>query len=188
MAMQGGRVAAAALSFRNALPLMEMGWPVLVDLSRGEFPYPPSCVASSRAFVRNNPALVERFLKASLEGIRVIKKDSDLTERVFKKWHRETDTSLIKKTVEVYTPLFKPVPYVPEKGLDFVLKELSRSRPVRKEFLDSPDQFTVPISSEIMGRWRSWRAPAGSISFTNNLLGRPTTWSFHRSRACETPE
>jgi hypothetical protein len=33
------------------------------------------------------------------------------------------------------------VPYVPEKGLDFVLKELSRSRPVRKEFLDSPDQF-----------------------------------------------
>jgi len=154
-AMLGGRVMAAALTLHNALPLMQMGWPVLVDLSKAEFLYPPSCVASSRAFVRNNPGLVERFLKAYLEAIRVIKKDSGLTERVFKKWQRETDSSVIKKTVEVYAPLFKPVPYVPDKGLDLVLKELSRRRPVPKEFLDNPDQFRDhgPLEKLVRSGW-----------------------------------
>jgi NitT/TauT family transport system substrate-binding protein len=154
-AMQGGSVAAAALTFRNAFPLMQMGWPVFVDLSKAEFPYPPSCVASSRAFIRNNPGLVERFLKAYLEAIRVIKRDSGFTERVFSKWHRETDSVLIKKTVEVYTPLFKPVPYVPDKGLDFVVKELSRRRPVPKEFLDNPDKFRDhgPLEKLVKGGW-----------------------------------
>ena len=140
-AMLGGRVAAAALTLHNALPLMQMGWPILVDLSKAEFLYPPSCVASSRAFVRNNPGLVERFLKAYLEAIRVIKRDSGFTERVFKKWQRATDSLVIKKTLEVYGPLFKPVPYVPDKGLDLVLKELSRRRSVPKEFWENPNQF-----------------------------------------------
>ncbi len=162
-AMQSGRVAAAALTLHNAFPLMQMGWPVLVDLSKAEFLYPPSCVASSRAFVRNNPGLVERFLKAYLEAIRVIKKDSGLTEQVFKKWQRGTDSLVTKKTVEVYAPLFKPVPYVPDRGLDLVLKELSRRRPVPRNF------STIPTSSEITGRWKSWSKQAGSTSSINKM-------------------
>lgn len=154
-AMLGGRVMAAALTLHNALPLMQMGWPVLVDLSKVEFLYPPSCVASSRAFVRNNPGLAERFLKAYLEGIRVIKKESGFAERVFKKWQRETDSLVIKKTVEVYAPLFKPVPYVPDRGLELVLKELSRRRPVPKEFSDNPDQFRDhgPLEKLVRAGW-----------------------------------
>lgn len=154
-AMQSGRVTAAALTFHNAFPLMQMGWPVLADLSKAEFLYPSSCVASSRAFVRNNPGLVERFLKAYVEAIRVIKKDSGFAERVLKKWQRETDSLVIKKTVEVYGPLFKPVPYVPDKGLDLVLKELSRRRPVPKEFMDNPNQFRDhgPLEKLVRAGW-----------------------------------
>ena len=154
-AMLGGRVATAALTLHNALPLMQMGWPVLVDLSKADFIYPPSCVASSRAFVKGNPGLVERFLKAYLEAIRLIKKDSLFTERVFKKWQRATDSAVIRKTVEVYGPLFKAVPYVPDKGLDLVLKELSRRRPVPREFLDNPDQFRDhgPLGKLVRAGW-----------------------------------
>ena len=154
-AMLGGRVMAAALTFHNAFPLMQLGWPALVDLSRAEFPYPPSCVASSRAFVRNNPGVVERFLKAYLEAIRLIKKDSALTERIFTKWQRETDALVVKKNVEVYAPLFKPVPWVPDKGLDLVLKELARRRPVPKEFLDNRDQFRDhgPLDKLVRAGW-----------------------------------
>ena len=154
-AMLGGRVTAAALTFHNALPLMQMGWPILVDLSGAEFPYPPSCMASSRAFVKNNPSVVERFLKAYLEAIRVIKKDSAFTERVFTKWQRETDALAVKKNVEVYARLFKPVPWVPDKGLDLVLKELARRRPVPKEFLDNRDQFRDhgPLEKLVRAGW-----------------------------------
>jgi NitT/TauT family transport system substrate-binding protein len=135
-AMMGGRIAASALTFHNAYPFMQMGWPVLADLSKGDFIYPSSCVASSRALVKNSPAMVERFLKAYLEAIRVIKKDAAFTERVLKKWQSLTDALVVKKTIEVYGPLFKPAPYVPDKGLDVVLKELSRRRPLAKEFLN----------------------------------------------------
>jgi len=47
----------------------------------------------------------------------------------------------VPERVEVYGPLFKPVPYVPDKGLDLVLKELSRRRSVPKEFRENPNQF-----------------------------------------------
>lgn len=154
-AMMSGRVVASALTLHNAFPLMQKGWPVLVDLSKADFLYPPSCVASSRGFIKNNPALVERFLKAYLEAIRLIKRDSGFTERIFRKWQREADSSAIKKTVEVYTPLFKSVPYVPDKGLELVLKEVQRRRPVPKEFLDRPDQFRDhgPLERLVRAGW-----------------------------------
>ncbi len=139
--MQSGRVAAAALPFRNTFPLMQLGWPVLVDLSSPSFIYPSSCVATSRAFIKSNPAVVERFLKAYIEATRLTKRDSALAERVIRKWHRETDAALIKKTVEIYANIFKPIPYVSDQGLGVVLKELSLRRPVPKEFLGKPDQF-----------------------------------------------
>ncbi len=135
-AMMGGQIAAAALTFHNAYPFLQMGWPVLADLSKGDFVYPPSCVASSRALVKNNAAMVERFLKAYLEAIRVIKKDAAFTERVLKKWQRETDAVVARKTIEVYAPLFKPAPYVPDKGVEVVLRELARRRAVAREFLN----------------------------------------------------
>ena len=107
-AMRSGRVAAAALPYRNTFSLIQMGWPLLVDLSTPNFIYPSSCVATSRAFIKSNPSAVERFLKAYIEAGRLIKKDSAFVEQVIKKWHRETDSAFIKKTVEVYAKIFKP--------------------------------------------------------------------------------
>jgi len=154
-AMRGGRVAAAALPFRDTFPLIQMGWPVLLDLSTPDFPYPSSCVAGSRSFIKNNPAVVERFLKAYVEAIRLLKRDPTVSERVMIKWHREVDLVFVKKTAEVYTRLFKPVPYVPDKGIEIVLKELSLRRPVPKEFLGKPDYFrdNGPLEKLVKEGW-----------------------------------
>jgi NitT/TauT family transport system substrate-binding protein len=140
-AMRGGRVAAAALPYRNTFSLIQSGWPLFVDLSTPNFIYPSSCVATTRAFIKSNPAVVERFLKAYMESTRLIKKDSALVEQVIKKWHRETDSAFIKKTVEVYARIFKPVPYISDQGLDIVLKEIAARRPVSKEFFGKPELF-----------------------------------------------
>lgn len=154
-AMHSGRVAAAALPFRNTHPLIQMGWPVLVDLSTANFAYPSSCVATSRAFLKSNGPVVERFLKAYIESIRLIKRDSAFVEQVIKKWHRETDPVFIKKTVEVYARIFKPVPYVSDQGLEVLLKEISLRRPLPKEFVGKPDTFRDhgPIEKLIKAGW-----------------------------------
>jgi NitT/TauT family transport system substrate-binding protein len=140
-ALENGRIAAAAVTHRYALPFLEKGWPLLVDLSTTDLVYPSSCVASSRAFVKSEPKLVEDFLRAYVQALQRIKKDSPFAEKTFAKWLREKDPVLIKKTVEAYNKVFKLVPNVPDKGIDNVLKDLANRRPVPKEFIGKPELF-----------------------------------------------
>ena len=140
-ALENGRIAAAAITHRYALPFLQKGWPLLVDLSTTELVYPSSCVASSRAFVKGEPKLVEDFLRAYVNGIQRVKRDPQFAEKTFAKWLREKDPVLIKKTVEAYSKLFKAIPNVPDKGIDNVLKDLANRRPVPKEFIGRPELF-----------------------------------------------
>ena len=140
-AMESGRITMAALTNRYAIPLMQRGWPVFVDLSSTDFTYPSSCVAGSRAFVKAEPKVVEDFLRAYVAAIQLMKKDQNFTEKTFAKWLREKDPYLIKKTVDAYARLFKPKPYVPDKGIETVMKDLASRRPIPKEFIGRPELF-----------------------------------------------
>jgi NitT/TauT family transport system substrate-binding protein len=128
-ALETGRIAAGILTIRYALPFLQRGWPVLIDLSKTDLKYPPSCVGSSRAFVRKNPNTVERFLKAYTEAIHVIKTDGALAKRVYAKEYRESDAAVIDKVVTVYSGLFKSIPTVPASGLETVIRERRRANP-----------------------------------------------------------
>jgi len=140
-AMESGRLAAAALTNRYAIPLIQRGWPVLVDLSKTDLVYPSSCVASSRAFVKAEPRLVEDFLRAYVAGVQLIKKDPTVAEKALVKWLKERDAVVVKKTIEAYAPLFKPLPYVPDRGLENVMKDLATRRPIPKEHIGRFDLF-----------------------------------------------
>jgi NitT/TauT family transport system substrate-binding protein len=95
VALETGRIAVAALTVRNAIRFLDKGWPLLVDLSKTNFVYPPSCVTSSRAFLREQPGTVERVLKAYVEAIHRLKKDRVFAERVYAKTYRETDPKVM---------------------------------------------------------------------------------------------
>ena len=140
-AMESGRVAAAALTNRYAIPLLQRGWPMLVDLSTTDLVYPSSCVASSRAFVKAEPKAVDDFLRAYVAGIQLIKKDQGFAEKSLARWLRESDPVVVKKTVEAYARLFKTAPYVPDKGLENVMKDLMNRRTVPKEFVGRFELF-----------------------------------------------
>lgn len=140
-AMENGRISMAALTNRYAIPLIQRGWPVFVELSSTELVYPSSCVASSRAFVKAEPKLVDDFLRAYAAAIQLAKKDHGFAEKTFAKWLREQDPYLIKKTTESYLRLFKPAPYVPDKGIETVLRDIATRRPIPKEFIGRYDLF-----------------------------------------------
>jgi ABC-type nitrate/sulfonate/bicarbonate transport system substrate-binding protein len=140
-ALDVGRIAAAALTTRYALPFLQRGWPVLVDLSTTDLVYPSSCVTSSRAFVKAEPKTTEEFLRAYVAGIHLIKRDHRFAEKSFAKWMREKDPNIVKRTVGAYAKLFKPAPYVPDKGIGNVINDLIRMRPEFKEYLNWPEPF-----------------------------------------------
>ena len=141
VAFCAGRLAAAALSYRNALPFLDRNWPVLLDLTKTDFSYPPSCIASSQAYIKSKPRAVEGFLKAFVEGISQIKTNRTLATRIYKKYYQEPDDTIVDKVVDVYAKLFKRIPYVPDRGIEAVLSELSLRVPLPKEFAGRPDLF-----------------------------------------------
>ncbi len=140
-ALETGRISAAALTIRDALPFMQRNWPMLVDLTKSDLIYPSSCVTSTRAFVKADGKTVIAFLNAYVSAIQVIKKDTKLAERVLIKWLKEKESPNLTKSVEAFARLFKPVPYVPDKGIENVLRDLVNQRPVPKEFIRHPELF-----------------------------------------------
>jgi len=141
VALHNGAIAAAALTHRYALPFLDRGWPVLVDLSKTDLVYPSSCVTSSRDFIKAEPIVVQNFLRGYVAGINLIKKDHGFGQKSFAKWMREKDPAIVKKTVETYARLFKPAPYVPDKGIENVLKDMVVKRPELKQYLGWPEFF-----------------------------------------------
>jgi len=154
-ALETGRIAAGILTIRYALPFLERGWPVLIDLSKTDLKYPPSCVGSSRAFVRKNPNTVERFLKAYTEAIHVIKTDSALTKRVYAKEYRESDAAVVDKIVTVYSGLFKSIPSVPASGLETVIREAAARKALPSESFRQPDFYKddAPLQKIVKDGW-----------------------------------
>ena len=140
-ALESGRIAVAALTTRYAIPFLQRGWPVLLDLSKTDLVYPSSCVTSSRAFIRAEPKTTEDFLRAYVAGIHLIRKDHDFAEKSFSKWLREKDPAIIRRSVAAYASLFKLAPVVPDKGIENVVKDLLRKRPEFKEYLGWPGPF-----------------------------------------------
>jgi ABC-type nitrate/sulfonate/bicarbonate transport system substrate-binding protein len=141
VALDRGVIAAAALTTRYAIPFLQRGWPVLVDLSGTDLIYPSSCVTSSRAFIRAEPKTTEEFLRAYVKGIHLIKKDRAFAEKSFAKWMREKDAAITRGTVQAYARLFKPVPKVPDQGIENVVRDLVESRPEFKEYIGWPEPF-----------------------------------------------
>jgi NitT/TauT family transport system substrate-binding protein len=141
LALERGVIAAAALTTRYAMPFLQKGWPVLVDLSTTDLVYPSSCVTSSRAFIRAEPKVTEDFLRAYVAGIQLIKKDHRFAEKSFAKWMREKDQAVTKRTVQAYAKIFKSNPTVPDKGIQNVILDLVKARPDFKEYIGWPEPF-----------------------------------------------
>jgi hypothetical protein len=79
--------------------------------------------------------MVDGFLKAYVEAIGAIKNDINLSKRVYAKYYRESDPAITDKVVRAYADLFKPIPNVPEDGIEAVLRDFASRRPLHKDLL-----------------------------------------------------
>lgn len=141
VALETGRIAAAALNIRYAIPFLQRKWPMLVDLTKTDLVYPSSCVTSSRALVRSEPKTVESFLSAYVEAIRLIKNDQAVGERSLAKWTREKDATVVAQSIESHRRILRVPPTVPDKGIENVVNDLASRRKVPKEFIGKPEVF-----------------------------------------------
>ena len=82
VALDRGAIAAAALTTRYAIPFLQRGWPVLVDLSTTDLVYPSSCVTSSRTFIKARAQNYARILARLCGGNSFDQKRSSLRRKI----------------------------------------------------------------------------------------------------------
>ena len=93
--MQQGVIKGGLISSPTLEKAKELGYKEFMNLSEVKFRYPGTALITTDSFIRGRPQTVNRFLKATLEGIKYAKANPDFTIRILGKYTRTTDTKLL---------------------------------------------------------------------------------------------
>jgi NitT/TauT family transport system substrate-binding protein len=128
-AMKAGALDGALLVTDSMFQAEKLGFHVLVDLSKLPIDYPADGIVVRKQFLQTNRDVVKRFLKAWIEGIKVLKTDKDFSIKVMGKYLRTDDQEILSKSYEIYKTGIATVPYGDRKGFVFALERLADTSP-----------------------------------------------------------
>jgi NitT/TauT family transport system substrate-binding protein len=131
-ALKGGSVQSGVLSTGpETLNAEAAGYVRLADISTSGLVYPFGPFAARQSFLKSQPDLVTRFMKAYVEGIHRFKTDKAAALAVLEKYTKQKTTPGAEKIYEVYaTKYFKRAPEATPAAIQTILEELSASRPL----------------------------------------------------------
>jgi len=131
-ALKGGSVQSGVLSTGpETLNAEAAGYVRLADVSTSGLVYPFGPFAARQSFIKSQPELVGRFMKAYVEGIHRFKTDKAAALAVLEKYTKQKTTPATEKVYEVYaTKYFKRAPEATPAAIQTILEEISASRPL----------------------------------------------------------
>ena len=140
-AMKGGSVQSGVLSTGpETLRAEAEGYVRLADVSTSGLVYPFGPFAARQAFLKSQPDLVNRFMKAYVEGIHRFKTDKALALATLEKYTKQKTTPAAERIYEVYaTKYFKRAPEATPAAIQTILEEISATRPLPSGV--SPQRF-----------------------------------------------
>lgn len=129
-ALKGGSVQSGVLSTGpETLNAEAAGYIRLADVAASGLVYPFGPFAARQAFLKSQPDLVTRFMKAYVEGIHRFKTDKAAALAVLEKYTKQKATPAAEKIYEIYaTKYFKRAPEATPAAIQTILEEISASR------------------------------------------------------------
>jgi len=128
--MQQGVIKGGLISSPTLEKAKELGYRELMNLSEVRFRYPGTALVTTDAFIRSKPQTLNRFLKATLEGIKYAKSNPEFTVRVLGKYTRTADTKLLMSAFKSYVlGYIRNVPTVTLPEMEAVLEDLAERNP-----------------------------------------------------------
>ena len=116
------------------LRALKLGFHMLVDLSAIGVDYQGAGVVTTRSYVRDQPDIIRRYLKAYVEGLHRFKSDRDFSLKVLAKYSRIAERDMLDETYQHYAVKVMPrVPYPTMKGIQLVLDEIGSRNPKARE-------------------------------------------------------
>ena len=131
-ALKGGAVQSGVLSTGpETLHAEAEGYVRLADVSTSGLAYPFGPFAVRQAFIKSQPDLVSRFMKAYVEGIYRFKTDKAFALTTLEKYLKQKTTPAGERIYEVYaTKYFKRAPEATPAAIQTILEEISATRPL----------------------------------------------------------
>ena len=141
--MQQGVIKGGLISSPTLEKAKELGYKEFMNLSELKFRYPGTALVTTDSFIRSRPQTVNRFLKATLEGIKYAKSNPDYTIRILGKYTRTTDTKLLASAFKSYVlGYIRDIPTVTQAEMEGVVEDIATRNPKAKSV--DPRQFYDP--------------------------------------------
>ena len=128
--MQQGVIKGGLISSPTLEKAKELGYREFMNLANLKFRYPGTALVTTDSLIRSRPQTVNRFLKATLEGIKYAKANPDVTIRILGKYTRTTDTKLLTSAFKSYIlGYIRDVPTVTHAEMVAVMEDIATRNP-----------------------------------------------------------
>jgi NitT/TauT family transport system substrate-binding protein len=131
--MQQGVIKGGLISSPTLEKAKELGYREFMNLANLKYRYPGTALVTTDSFIRSRPQTVNRFLKATLEGIKYAKANPDVTIRILGKYTRTTDTKLLTSAFKSYIlGYIRDIPTVTHPEMEAVVEDIASRNPKAK--------------------------------------------------------
>ncbi len=139
-AMQFGKIHAGLFSPPDTLRARELGFREIVNVSKIGVKSLGAAVVTTREWARENPELVERYIRANIQAIHRLKKNKDFAMKVIAKYTRLTDPKLLEETYDFYKDQWQKDGFPSREGIQKNIEVAAAEIPEAKSA--KPEQFT----------------------------------------------
>ncbi len=144
--MQQGVIKGALISSPTLEKAKELGYRELVNLANINYRYPGTALVATDAFIKNRAATLNRFLKATIEGIKYAKTNPDFTVKVLGQYTRTDDKKLLESAFRSYVlGYIRDVPTVAANEIENAFEDIASRNPRAKSADQRAFYDTAPL-------------------------------------------
>jgi len=115
------------------------GFTILADPTQYDIPFPQLEVITTRAFLKAQPEVATRYLRAIIEGIYTVKNNPEPSIRVLAKYLKIDDREALEEVYRLYREIYPQVPHVSSAAIQTQLNWMVERDPRAKAV--KPEQF-----------------------------------------------
>ncbi len=146
MFMQQGVIKGGLISSPTLEKAKELGYRELVNLANINYRYPGTALVATDAFIKNRASTLNRFLKATVEGIKYAKANPDFTVKVLGRYTRTEDKKLLESAFRTYVlGYIRDVPTVAANEIENAFEDIAARVPRAKGVDQRPFYDTAPV-------------------------------------------
>jgi NitT/TauT family transport system substrate-binding protein len=115
------------------------GFTILVDPTQYDIPFPQLEVITSRAFLKSQPDIATRYMRAIIEGIHMVKNNPEPSISALRKYLKIDDREALEEVYRLYKELYQPIPHPSPAAIQTQLTWMGEKDPRAKAA--KPEQF-----------------------------------------------